>query len=151
VFIRKRRQARNRGVRRGSALAAATLLLSLFAADASAAPYQASVCGASRDLPLSTTCVISVSEHVVKSLYASHSRRSLRPVPAPAPYFKITFNAAGGSRKRLSMLYVPSRRLLRVLPSKGGSYWRQAPRSFRQAILGFTLRLTPFTSPFRWR
>ena len=78
-----------------------------------------------------------------------------RAAPRPAPYYSIRVRDPSGIK--WTLLYVPSRRMMRIWQSRVppysesiGPYWRVVPRLAVPQIAKAVARVRPYAAPKRW-
>jgi hypothetical protein len=136
----------------------ATVLLAASAATAKEAP-SAVVCGMSFGRPAERLCLSLDKRDRLRSLIEGsiNDPFEMRTRPRPAPFYTVTFRYREDSRWNWSLIYVPSRRLIRettpvgmVTPGKRSVYWRSVPMGVTTAFRTLDERIRPFPGPRRW-
>jgi hypothetical protein len=81
----------------------------------------------------------------------------MRIRPRPAPFYTVTFRYREDRSWDWSLLYVPSRDVIRqttsvgmVTPGVRGVYWRTVPTNVTRGFETLSKRLRPFPAPRRW-
>ena len=131
-------------------LGAAVALAALTSGAAQAkGPNAASVCGASG-------CTTLRGESAVWPLLSWTSTPfKPRAAPRPAAYYSIRVSDPTGIK--WTLLYVPSRRMMRIWQSRVppysepiGPYWRIVPRTAVPQIVRAVAHVRPYAAPKRW-
>ena len=112
-------------------------------------PNAAAVCGASG-------CTRLTGESAVAPLLSwTYTPFKPRAAPRPAPYYSIRVSDPSGIK--WTLLYVPSRRMMRIWQSRVppysesiGPYWRVVPRPAVPQIAKAVARVRPYAAPKRW-
>ena len=113
-------------------------------------PNVARVCGASG-------CTTLRGESAVQPLISWwYTPFSSRRAPRPAPYYSIAIRDPSGVR--WSLLYVPSRRAMRIWQNRVppynqpiGPYWRDVPAAAVSGLGRVAAGLKPYAAPSAWR
>ena len=136
-----------------AALTAVAVLLVFAGAAAAKGPDRARVCGAK--------CRTITGDRQVYPLIDSWSSKRFvqADVPRPAPYFTFSIDSTRGESGRWLLVWVPSKRLMRVTQTGVppyqtatlGPYWRPVPPAARSRFAGAARGLRPHAPVRGWR
>jgi hypothetical protein len=141
-------------VRRLAPLAILGTALALAGIAAAKGPDRAVVCGRG-------TCRVVVGAREIAPLLETwwSGPFTQARVPRPAPYFRLTLESTYGASGRWVLVWVPSKKLLRVTQiavppyetQSVGPYWRSVPPAARAAFASATRGLEPHPAVAGWR
>jgi hypothetical protein len=140
-------------VKRIVALGILGTALAVTGAAASKGPDRARVCGAS--------CRTITGDRQVYPLLDAWGSKPFAQAdrPRPAPYFTFSIDSTRGGSGRWLLVWVPSKRLMRVTQivvppyetATVGPYWRPVPAAARAAFTSAARRLRPHPAVRGWR